>query len=387
MAARPQSTRTVTQLVNCLGIGGTERQLIEHLRQLDTARYTPDVCCLLKRGEFLGTLRAMQLDPEEFNLQGTLLQPNTIVQVTRLAKRLRDRQAALLHCHDFYSNLIGSSAALLAGVPFIVSRRDLGVWTGPAQNQALSLVTRLAPRVLCNARAIRDRLVHEEGVAPERVRVIHNGIDLERFDAQSRERLSSPVPALETGDPVVALVGNLKHPVKGHADFLLAAAAVHRAVPRARFLLVGDGALRPEMERRARELGLGEHALFVGRRTDVAALLRRCTVAVCSSHAEGLSNSVMEAMAAGLPVVATSVGGNVELVRDGRTGFLVRRADPTGLAVRLIDILRAPHLARRMGVLSRRRIEDEFSSALLARRMAALYDELLGGMPEVRRAA
>lgn len=377
----------VGQLVNCLGLGGTERQLVEHLRRLDRSRFTPALYCLQKKGEFLGPLREMGLDPPEFHLRGSLIRPNTAVQIARLAKMLRDSNTSLLHTHDFYSNLVGSAAAGLAGIPFIVSRRDIGVWIGPTQARLLAMVTRMAPFVLCNARAVRDRIVEEEGVNPDRVHVVHNGLDIERFDRDAALPLTPPVPGWVDGAPVVVLVANLKHPVKGHGEFLLAAAAVSRVHPECRFMLVGDGELRPDFERRARDLGLGNRVLFAGRRTDVPALLSRCTIAVSTSHAEGLSNSIMEAMAARLPVVATSVGGNVELVDDGRTGHLVRPRDPSHLAARLVDLLRAPHLARKLGLAGRKRIERDFSSRHLGERMAALYGHVLGIRSEKRRAA
>lgn len=381
------ASAVVGQLVNCLGLGGTERQLVEHLRRLDRTRFSPRLYCLQKKGEFLGTMRDMGLDPPEFHLRGTLMRPNTAVQIARLAKALRESEAALLHSHDFYSNLVGSAAAGLARIPFIVSRRDIGVWISPSQTKVLSMVTRLAPYVLCNAAAVRDHIVRYEGVDPDRVHVIHNGIDLDRFDEAASMPAQPPLPILDGNGPVVVLVANLKHPVKGHGEFLLAAAAVARVHPECRFMLVGDGELRSEFERRARDLGLGQRLYFAGRRTDVPALLSRCTIAVSASHAEGLSNSIMEAMAARLPVVATAVGGNIELVDDGRTGHLVRPRDPSHLAARLIDLLRAPHFARRLGLAGRKRIERDFSAQRLGERMQQLYERVLGRTGAARRAA
>lgn len=386
MSQSTDSRTPITQLVNCLGLGGTERQLVEHLRRLDRSLYEPDLCCLQKVGEFLAEVREMGLEPEEFHLRGTLLQANTAFQVARLAARLRARRSRLLHSHDFYSNLIGSTAARLANVPHIVSRRDMGVWIGPSRARLLATITRMAPAVLCNAYAIRDRLVSEEGVDPARITVVHNGLDLARFDRKAKATSAADVARGERG-PIVVLVGNMKHPVKGHTEFLTAAAMVLRAMPDCRFVLLGDGALREELARQARESGIGHAVIFAGRRTDVPAILSRATLSVCASHAEGLSNAVMESMAARLPVVATGVGGNVELVRDGRSGFLVPRGDSTALAHRMLELLRRPELARRMGVAGRRRIETEFSAELMAERMHALYDGLVRDGSGVSRAA
>lgn len=377
----------VGQLVNCLGLGGTERQLVEHLRQMDRELYSPLLYCLQKKGEFLEALKEMGIDPPEFHLRGSLMRPNTALVVSRMAARLRAERAELLHSHDFYSNLVGAAAARLAGIPFVISRRDIGVWIGPAQAHLLGVITRFAPHVLCNAAAVRDRIVQKEGIDPARIHVIHNGIDLAAFDEAAAKGLSSPLPQLKTGQPLIVLVANLKHPIKGHGDFLLAAASVARVHPDCKFMLVGDGELRPEFERRSRDLNIHQRVHFVGRRSDVPALLKRCTIAVCASHAEGLSNSIMEAMAARLPVVATKVGGNGELVDDGKTGHLVAARDPSQLAARLVDLLQAPQRARAMGQSGRIRIEREFSAQRLGERMDRLYRHVLRIEGERQRAA
>jgi len=377
----------VTQLVNCLGVGGTERQLVEQLRRADRNHFDLELFCLQKVGELLDDVRALSLEPTELRLHGSLLRPHTLLQIGRLSRHLKESGARLLHMHDFYSNLVGSAAARLAGVPYIVSRRDLGAWIDWKRATVLAAVTRTAPFVLCNAYAIRDQVVNEERVDPDRVTVIHNGLDIDRFDRDAARMPTSAIPSGRGDGPVVVLVGNMKHPVKGHGEMLRAASAVLRTLPQVRFLFIGDGALRPQLERQVHEMGIDHAVTFAGKRTDVPALLARCHIAVSASHSEGLSNAVMEAMASRLPVVATSVGGNIELVRDGRTGFLVRRGDPVDLAQRLVELARHPALARRLGLAGRRRVEDEFSSALLGERMNAFYARILKIPRGQRRAA
>jgi glycosyltransferase involved in cell wall biosynthesis len=375
----------LTELVNCLGIGGTERQLVEQIRRLDRARFAVDLCCLHKVGEFLEDVRALGVEPTEFPLGGTMFRLNTAVQLVRLKNRMRENGTRLLHAHDFYSNLIGAAAARLAGVPYVVSRRDLGAWLDWKRAAVLSAVTRRAPFVLCNAYAIRDQLVNKEGVDPRRITVVYNGIDLQRFD---RAAVAEPQPVLpESAGPVVVCVANMKHGGKGHIDLLRTASIVLRAVPDATFVLVGDGEDRPALERQASLRGIGHSVFFAGRRTDVPALLTHCQIAVCPSHSEGLSNAIMEAMAARLPVVATGVGGNLELVQDGRSGFLVPPSDPPLLAQRIVELARNQILARKMGAAGRRRIEDDLSAEKLGERINAFYSQLLRADGERRRAA
>lgn len=381
-----ERARVVAQLVNCLGIGGTERQLLESVRRLDPSLWTPDLLCLQKTGELLDDLKTLNIDPEEFHLRGSLMRPNTARQVLRMANRLRSKNAVLVHSHDFYTNLLSPLAARLAGIPSLVSRRDLGAWVGPFRARVLATMTRQADHVLCNAWAIRDRLVDIENIDPSRITVVPNGLDIARFDRAASEPPEPALPPLSDGWNV-ALVANMKHRLKGHEDFLHAAADVLEQVPEARFILIGDGMLRPSLESRARALGIAHRTIFTGRRNDVPAILSHCHAAVCSSWSEGLSNAVMEAMAARLPVVATAVGGNVELIRDGRSGFLVPKSAPQALSAKLVEIARTPQLARQMGDMGRRRIEAEFNSERMGERMNALYVQLVGDRGRVRRAA
>lgn len=364
----------VAHLVKCLGLGGTERQLVVLLRELDRTQVTPSLACMIKVGEYLPDVRALGLDPPEFRLEGSLLRPNTLLLVLRTAAWIRREKASLLHCHDFYSNVVGGLAARLVGVPWIVSRRDLGAWRTPAQSKVLAAMSRAAPMVLCNTQAARDVAVNEEGVLPERVRVVPNGLDVEAFDREARR---SPMPALDHVGPVVTLVANMKHDLKGHDDFLNAALLVRKADENVRFLLIGDGELRPALEEQARQMGLGQSVFFAGARIDVPALLARSTIAVSASKSEGLSNAVMEAMAASLPVVATNVGGTPELVVHERSGFLVAPDDHQALASRLLQLLRSPATAQQFGLAGRRRIENEFSATRLAHRVSDLYAEVL----------
>lgn len=378
MGARVDRPIVVAQLTSSLGLGGTERQVIEHLRRMDP-RYSPRLMCLRKEGAFIQDARALGLEPEEFNLRGGLAQPNTVRQIARMVRRLREERAQLLHCHDLYSNFIGSAAARLAGIPYIASRRDLGLDRPWKLRAALTLVTRAAPRVLCNSTAVAA-LVRREGTPAERVTVVVNGIDLTRFDREAAQPAPSDI-AFSPEQPTVVFVGNMQQRIKGHAGFLLAAAEVARAIPAVRFLFIGDGVLRAGLEQKARQLGLGDKTLFAGWRTDVPAILARADVAVSASFMEGLPNAIMEAMAARLPVVATDVGGSAELVREGESGYLVPSGDAGRMAARLIDVLKAFDARRAMGAKGRQRIEAAFSAELLGARMAALYDGLLGVTP------
>jgi len=177
----------------------------------------------------------------------------------------------------------------------------------------------------------------------------------------------------------------MHHPVKGQSDLLVAMREVLREAPDARVAFVGDGVRRPLLERLARQLGIADRTHFLGFRRDGAAILARSTLSVSASHAEGISNAILEAMALRLPMVATAVGGSPELVRDGVSGFLVPPRSPAGLARRIVALLGEAALARRMGEAGRAVVEREFGVGQMRRRYEAVYEavvaERTGGAP------
>jgi glycosyltransferase involved in cell wall biosynthesis len=229
--------------------------------------------------------------------------------------------------------------------------------------------------VLTNANAVRDAVLAENHFAPQKVRVIYNGVDMERFSHESRDR-----EWLAPGGPNekwIVLVGNMHSDVKGHPWLIGAARAITREFPEVRFILVGDGEERKNFERQVAELGLERNFLFLGRRDDVPAVLACCDIAVLPSKAEGLPNAVLEYLAVGLPTVASRVGGNAEIVEDGKTGLLVPPEDSSALGEALLRLLRDPELAASLGKNGREYVASEFSFQRMIAHTDQLYTELL----------
>jgi L-malate glycosyltransferase len=358
---------------NRFRLGGQERQTVMNVRTVDRSRFEPVVACLHLDGEHLADLAAAGVRPVVFDLGGSMMRANTGVQLVRLVRFIRSSSIALVHAQDIYTNVLGTVAAAIAGVPSVVTRVDLNHAVSGYRREALRLVTRRADRVLVNALCIRD-LAIREGVEPDRVVVVRNGLDLHEFDRAARRAPEAPAP--EPGG--VVCVANMHHPVKGQTDLLMAMKEVVRIRPEAHLVLVGDGVRRPHLERSARQLGIVERCHFVGHRFDGPSILSRAAVSVSASHAEGISNAILEAMAARLPVVATAVGGSPELVRDGVNGFLVPPGAPAPLARRILELLASAPLRRRMGEKGRRIVEREFSVEQMRASYDALYEDLIG---------
>lgn len=375
--ASPRPARKVFYLLDSLNVGGTETQAVELARRISTAGYDVTLGCLRAQGPLLQKLQGTDVEVKEFHPQGGIDSPSGLYQMLRLSWFLRRERFDIVHTHDLWSNLLGVPAARLAGVPAIVSsRRDLAHfdWYQGKRRVWLRRVQNLSGAVLANATPIREALIAEDGFAPEKVRVIHNGVDIEKFQVpRDRDRLFPGV-----GDAkLIVLVGNMHTDVKGHPWLIEAANAVVREFSLARFVLVGEGEQRAAFEKQVATLGLERNFLFLGHRSDVAEIIACCDIAALPSRAEGLSNAVLEYMAAGLPVIASRVGGNAELVQDGVTGLLVPPEDSPALAAGLIRLLRDPALARQTAENGHKFVVQNFSFERLVHAVDALYSELL----------
>ena len=350
--------------------GGTERQLVERLRRHPRG-FEPLLACNSATGAFLEPIRALGLDPVVIPWRG-IVHPTGALGVARLAALMVSRQVDLVHANDYAMSVLGLLAARLARARFITNRVDCGHLRpgfGVAHRKLEAFAARNSDLVCANADAVRKVCIEEEGCDPERVAVVRNGIDLSRFDSLAQQEPAAPI-GMRPGDFNVAVVGNL-WPVKGHTTLVEAAALLAERTPRIRFFCAGEGVMRPALEKRLRQLGIEDRVVLLGHRSDVPAILARSNaLALCSSN-EGLSNAIMEAMAARLPVVATRVGGNPELLEGGR-GLLVPYGDPRALAQALLRISTAPDEARTMGRKGRAFVEAELS----LERMQAAHERL-----------
>jgi glycosyltransferase involved in cell wall biosynthesis len=376
------------KFVDAFGFGGTERHVADLARTLDAERFDLRLACFRRWGQFLPDLESRGVPIAEFPIH-RLYAPATLRQQLRLAAFVRRSGAEIVHTYNFYANVFAVPAARLAGAPVVVaSIRDTGAYVTPLQRRVQRAVCRLADGILVNADAVKQWLVGQ-GFRPGRIRVIRNGVDLGRFErpAVRSGRLRADL-GLPADAPIVAVFCRLHH-LKGLEYFLDAAAVLALRDARPRFLIVGDrfagkngGVIREtfyqrELEARARRLGIGDRVVFTGFRLDVPDLLAEIAVSVLPSLSEGLPNTVLEAMAAGVPVVATRVGGSPEIVEEGRTGLLVPPRDAAALAEAVGRLLTDPALAAALSGEARRRLATRFSLQAMARETERFYLELL----------
>jgi glycosyltransferase involved in cell wall biosynthesis len=288
----------------------------------------------------------------------------------QLQRHLRKLRIAVAHAFDFYTNLTLIPAAKLAGICVVGSHRQLGDLLTPAQFSAQLAVFRLSDRVVCNSRAAAERLL-QAGLPERKVVVIGNALPPEAF---------APVtPALARPDGVfrIGMVARMNAEYKNHRGFLRAANLVAQEVSNVEFVLVGDGPLRAELEKEVAQLGLQGRVQFLGDRRDISAVLHSFDVSVVPSASESLSNVMLESMAAGVPVVATAVGGNCELGDRGRAQ-LVPANDERGLAAELIRLVQDAALRSGIVFAAREFVRSNFSVERVCRQYEELYADVLG---------
>jgi glycosyltransferase involved in cell wall biosynthesis len=384
--ARGAEVVRVLQFLAAFAMGGTERQAFNLAHGLDRSRFEPHFACFRVMGDFLADIEATRSPLRKYEIK-RLYGGRTLRQQLRFARDLRQSGVDVVHAYGFYANVFAIPAARLAGVHAIVaSIRDTGDHLTPNQRRVQRLACYLADAILVNAEAVKQRLVGE-GYDGDRITVIGNGVTLSRFgprngNGRRRRELGFPPEA-----PLVAVFCRLNR-LKGVDHFLEAAARVATRFPYARFAVVGEGrvvengvivegAYRRELEAQAARLGLGGRVVFTGLRGDVPELLGEVTVSVLPSLSEGLSNAILESMAAGVPVVATAVGGNAEAVKDGVTGLLVPPGNSAALAGAICTLLEDEGLATRFGRAGRQRVEERFSEERMVRDTQQFYLSLL----------
>ena len=369
-----QETPHLFLFIQSLELGGSEKQCVELARQLSMNGFAVTVGCLRGTGPLKARVEEAGLPLVEFPVK-SLLRLNTLVQMVRLIRFMRKNKFQVVHTNDLYSNLFAVPAARLAQIPVILScQRDLSQWWWytPVKRKILRTIQQLATWTLVNSEAIREDLIARDNMDPRRIPVVYNGVDSETFAPRmsEREQLFPEVPA---SDKLIIMVANMHLAVKGHSDLIAAAKIVCERNPEARFLLVGDGEMRTVFEDQVRSTQLEKSILFLGNRSDIPSLLSCCDIAVLASTSEGLPNAILEYMAAGLPTVATTVGGIPEIIEHERSGLLIPPRDPAALAEAILRLLNDDNIRSRLARGGRERVLAKFSFAATVEHLKRLY--------------
>ena len=353
-------------MTNTFETGGSERQFVVVARNLSPERFKPYTGCIRRIGAFSQELG----DVPEYWLGGSLFGWTSLRARLKLARWLRRERIQIAHAFDFYTNLTLIPAARLARVPVVIgSQRQLGDLLTPQQFRAQAAALRWCDAVVCNSQAAAQRL-QDAGVSPDKLVIIGNALPAEAF---------ATVPAAVErvqGMIRVGMIARMNAAYKNHAGFLRIAAKIQAQIPNVEFLLAGDGPLRSDLEKQAQQLGLADRVIFLGDRRDIPSVLASLDVAVLTSISESLSNVIIEAMSAGLPVVAYGVGGNAELLNEER-GILINSGDEDAFASAIVELLGHPEKREQLGRNGRQFAQENFSLERVLNRYESCYQGLL----------
>jgi glycosyltransferase involved in cell wall biosynthesis len=369
-----------------LGWAGTEKHLFNLATRFERNRFQSYVFAFEVTGKMLAAFNAAGIETHHLPVS-RIYGRSALEQGRRLYQFIRQNEIDIVQTFNFGGTVFGTTVARLAGVRAVITcKRDLGFQERRWHDMLLRLVDHGVERTVCNSAAVRDELVARRVIDPAKTVVIYNGVELGEYSravtdvAGYRRQIG-----LAAEQPVVSMVANLR-PVKDMETFLEAARLVLDRGVRAQFIIAGgdcplDGkptTYQQELERHVQRLGLEGRIHFVGVRTDVPELLSASDVCVLTSLSEGFSNTVVEYMAAGKPVVATSVGGNVEAVADGETGFIVPVGRPDRVAEAILTLLTDRDSACRMGQAGRHRVEQLFAMNRMVQQFEVLYESACG---------
>jgi len=367
-------------VIGSLEIGGTEKQMFILTSRLRRIGFSCSVFALKADGPlrqifeeidvpvYCGDLTKRDLRKAPWKL---------VLSLYRLLLVIKRERPTIIHAFLPLVVFIGALAGRIVRVPMVItSRRGFG--THQDRYFVLKALDHfaniLSHRVIVNSRAVWKDMIERDHIDESKLYLIYNGIDSIPFEdaLQDREEGRKEL-GVEIDERVVIVVANLIK-YKGHLDFLKAAKKVMDKIPKTRFLLVGeDRGIQKHLEWKCHELGISSQVKFMGQRNDIPQLLALSELSVLPSHEEGFSNTILESMAAGLPVVATNVGGNPEAVLDGKTGWLVPPENPTVMAEKIIDLLDNPERARSWGEQGRKKVKKLFTVEKMVKNHLELY--------------
>ena len=372
MLASPTQRRParVCFVIDRLRRAGTESQLLALIAGLDRSKVVPHLCTV--QPEDAESLELAPADCPTLRLGlPKLLGPAGLRGAGRLWKFLRQHRIDVVQTYFLDSTYLAAPVARCAGIRHVLRvRNNLGYWLTPKHRHLGKLAGKICSLTLTNAESGRAALVESEGLKPHRVKVLENGVDLERFAGLRPPDLGRP-------DAVIGVAANLR-PVKNIDGLIRAVKLLEPRYPRLRLDVAGEGEQRPELERLVAELGLGGRVRLLGSVADVPAFLGSLDAAALPSHSEAMSNALLEYLAAGRPAIATDVGSSAKILGGGAFGEVVPPGDDSALAEGLARLLGDPSGGVTRAELGREFVAAEYSRMAMRRRFEALYQGLCG---------
>ncbi len=365
----------IVQIIYSLNLGGLENGVVNLVNNMDNFKFKNIICCLFQGGIFEKRLNKLIRLDKMFKKPG-----NDYQLYIKLIKYLKEIKPTIVHTRN-WAGMDGIIAAKIAGVPIIVhGEHGFEITDLTGQNKKRKFIRKLVlstmvDKIVTVSKNLKNRLINEIKIKPEKIIHIPNGVDTNKFNIYKKE-FGRKKFGFKKEDFIIGIVARLD-PIKNHKTLISAFKEIVTIHPNTNLVIVGDGPLRNKLENQTYQLGINNKVIFMGERSDVPGILKTFDVFVLPSLNEGMSNTILEAMATGIPVIASNVGGNPELVIDGRTGFLFPSNDVESLAQKIKTYILHPELKQKHGYNAHKRVEEKFSLDPMVRRYEELYLELV----------
>ncbi|MGD9489363.1 MAG: glycosyltransferase [Calditrichaceae bacterium] len=361
----------IAYIIDEINIGGTENQLLTLVKGIDRDGFEPHIICLrstpaLKNIKFDVKIKILGMRK--------ILSLNGVRKLIECALYVKKHKLNIVQVFFFDATLVGVLASKLAGVEQIIaSRRDLGYWITPMLKRSLNFLDHFTDHYIVNSLAISKYLQKDENINPAKIKIIYNGMTINQ---KSQEFLDIKNTLFNKKSFVVGLVANLNRSVKRPDVFVDAAIFVCRKVENIEFVIIGDGYLRMGLEEKVSISGLKDKIHFTGQTENVAGYLKKMDLGVLTSDSEGFSNTLIEYMAAGLPIVATDIEANRELLNEGENGALFKAGEPETLAEKILELYASPGLRQKYSSNNLKKAL-EFSERIMIDRHEDVYKKLI----------
>jgi len=359
----PGSIVNILYIIWSLGLGGAEQVVINLAKGLDRDEFNPIVCCLNNKGIFAQELENQGVKVIALNKRGKF----DFTILGKLVKLMKMHKIQVVHTHLWGANLWGRVAALVARVPFIIAtEHNLDPWKRKYHLIIDKYLSRYTHKIIAVSNTVRDFYVSKAKINPNKITVVYNGIELDKFSFAKKE---------VNGEFMLGVIGRLV-PQKGHKYFLMAVKDLMRS-SNIKGLVIGSGPEEKNLKELCDRFGLNDRVHFTGFKEDIPALLKEIDIMVLPSLREGLPMVALEAMASGVPVIATRVGGTPEVISDRETGLLVASEDHRALKASIESLITDKNLMEQLRNNARKKVEAEFSSYRMVMKTKQLYYEII----------
>jgi len=354
-----------------LKIAGAENVALSLAKGLNKEKYEPIICCL-KDNKIGKELQDYNIRVFNLNKIGRF----DFTVLFKLLKLIKKEKVDIIHTHSFSPNLWGRLAAIIGRVPVIISTEHTVATVKTNLHKIIDkILAKFTTKIISVSMVVRNSILEEENISPDKILTIYNGIDIKSLSVNKEDmKKKSGSLGIDLSKPVVVSVGRLEPP-KGHIHLLEAAKIVTKEFKSVQFLIIGDGYLKPQLEKMAANLGITNNIIFAGFRSDIADILSLADIAVMSSVREGFSIALLEYMASGKPIVVTDVGGNKEAIENGVSGLIVPACDTKALGEAILYLLKNKDIALELGRKAKRKLEAEFTLTNMVNKIQQLYDE------------